>query len=411
MKNEPGVSPDSHESIARDIGAVTRISAVPSILQMICDETGMGFAAVARVTDATWTACAVLDNVDFGLKPGGQLELKTTLCFESRALNAPIVIDQFSQDATYRGHHTGQIYGLESYISIPIVLPNGSYFGNLCAIDSRPAKVSEPRIVRMFEVFAQLIGMQLDNELRLWSADAMLRKEKETAGLREQFIAVLCHDLRNPLSTVNATAEWLVRRPSEPEVVAAGQRLRRTVSRMTGLIGDMMDFARGQFGAGIAMSIETVELLDTHLFAVVDELIVANPTRVIVSDISVAPSVQVDLRRMQQLLSNLLGNALTHGAQDQPIRVDVSHVQDILSISVTNGGNPIPEHLLPRLFEPYWRSPGSQLGGGLGLGLFICHQIAIAHGGTLEVRSSLEGGTTFCARLPAMQTVVKAQVD
>src|ERR1700757_1739630 len=152
MPNLP-VSLDSQESLARDLGAVARISAVPSILRMICDETGMGFAAVARVTDTSWTACAVQDNVGFGLKPGGQLELQTTLCFESRAARAPIIIDKFSEDPTYRGHHTPAIYGLESYISVPIILPNGEYFGNLCAIDARPAQVSEPRIVRMFEVF------------------------------------------------------------------------------------------------------------------------------------------------------------------------------------------------------------------------------------------------------------------
>src|SRR5471030_157656 len=94
---------ETSESLARDIGVITRIGAVPAMLQMICDETGMGFAAVARVTDTTWTACAVQDNIGFGLKPGGQLELHTTLCFESRAARAPIIIDHFAEDATYKG--------------------------------------------------------------------------------------------------------------------------------------------------------------------------------------------------------------------------------------------------------------------------------------------------------------------
>src|ERR1700761_223482 len=133
MPNLP-IPADSQESLARDLGAVARISAVPSILRMICDETGMGFAAVARVTDTSWTACAVQDNVGFGLKPGGQLELKTTLCYESRAARAAIIIDHFAEDATYKGHHTSTIYKLESYISVPIVTPSGEYFGNLCAI-------------------------------------------------------------------------------------------------------------------------------------------------------------------------------------------------------------------------------------------------------------------------------------
>lgn len=251
MMEELPASPDSRESLARHIGAVARIGAVPSILQMICDETGMGFAAIVRVTHATSTACAVLDNVNFGLKPGGQLELQTTLCFESRAARAPIVVDRFSEVATYRSHHTPAIYGLESYISVPIVLPNGDYFGNLCAIDARPARVSEPCVVRLFEVFANLIGMQLENERRQWSTETMLNEERATAALREQFIAVLGHDLRNPLSAVNATAELLIRRESEPELVTAEQRLRWTAIRMAALINDVMDFTRGRLGGGI----------------------------------------------------------------------------------------------------------------------------------------------------------------
>jgi len=77
-------SSDDPDAIARDIAAISRIEAVPSLLQVLCDTTGMGFAAVARVTGGTWTACAVRDTVSFGLKPGGQLPLETTLCTEVR---------------------------------------------------------------------------------------------------------------------------------------------------------------------------------------------------------------------------------------------------------------------------------------------------------------------------------------
>ena len=124
-----------------------RISAVPSLLRLICQNTGMGFAAVARVTDGTWTACAVQDDIEFGLVPGGQLDVHTTLCSEARAARQPVVIDHASQDPVYRDHHTPRLYNIESYISVPIVLPNGDYFGNLCAIDPRPRVVSDPRTV------------------------------------------------------------------------------------------------------------------------------------------------------------------------------------------------------------------------------------------------------------------------
>ena len=100
---------DSPESIAHDVAAVGRISAVPSILKIVCSNTGMRFAAVARVTDGTWTACAVEDHIAFGLLPGGQLDVHTTLCKEARAARQPVVFDHASEDARYRDHHTPRI--------------------------------------------------------------------------------------------------------------------------------------------------------------------------------------------------------------------------------------------------------------------------------------------------------------
>ncbi|MFM0140095.1 GAF domain-containing sensor histidine kinase [Caballeronia grimmiae] len=370
------------------------------MLKMICDETGMGFAAVARVTDESWTACAVQDNVGFGLKPGGQLELQTTLCFESRAARAPIVIDDFARDTSYRDHHTPAIYNLRSYISVPIVTSSGCYFGNLCAIDPNPARVSEARVVRMFEVFATLIAMQIESEQRQWTTEAQLTSERETATLREQFIAVLGHDLRNPLSAVNATAEYLALRSDDTKLVSAGMRLKRTVARMSQLIDDVMDFARGRLGSGIAVSIEPIDDIDERLRAVVDELKIANASREVVTEFSLSARVHCDAARIQQLLSNLLGNALTHGADNQAVVVRTVVEGTEAVISVSNGGEPIPSHMLPKVFEPYWRPPSSSPGGGLGLGLYICKQIVEAHGGTVAVCSSASEGTCFTARLP-----------
>ena len=115
-------SPASISTLDRDIDAVGRIDAVPSILNVLCQMTGMGFAAVARVTQDSWTACAVQDLIGFGLLPGGQLDVNTTLCKEVRESHRSIAIDHASQDPVYRHHHTPRIYSIESYISVPIVL-------------------------------------------------------------------------------------------------------------------------------------------------------------------------------------------------------------------------------------------------------------------------------------------------
>lgn len=401
---------DSKESIDRDIAVVGQISAVPSMLRIICENTGMGFAAVARVTDGTWTACAVQDNIQFGLLPGGQLDVHTTLCKESRAARRPVVIDHASQDETYKNHHTPRLYGIESYVSVPIVLPGGDYFGNLCAIDPRPASVSDDRTLGMFTSFAALIAQQLESEEQIRVkenlrrvAESALCDERATAELREQFIAVLGHDLRNPLAAVNATAELLSRR-TEADIVHIGRRLRASSARMSGLIDDVLDFARGRLGAGIAIDMSEAPGLASALRDVVSESREAHPERVLIDHIDIAQTVRCDLGRVQQLLSNLIGNAITYGAIAEPVRVDACVDGTALVVAVANGGAPISPANLDKIFEPFWRPSTSTLGGGLGLGLHICSQIVKAHGGTLQVTSSAEAGTRFVARFPVGQS-------
>jgi signal transduction histidine kinase len=395
---------DSDKDIARDVAAVARIGAVPSMLRVICKNTGLGFAAVARVTEGTWTACAVQDNIEFGLVAGGQLDVHTTLCSESRARRVPIVVDHASTDPVYRNHHTPRIYNIESYISVPIILPNGEYFGNLCAIDPRPAVVSDTRTLTMFTLFAELIALQLDSERERSATEAALLDERATAELREQFIAVLGHDLRNPLAAVGATAELLTRR-EDPGLVSLGMRLRTTTKRMSRLIDDVLDFARGRLGGGLGVTLAPANDMTDVLADIVAELRTAYPGRVVLEHIEVYRSIDCDRGRVQQLLSNLLANALHHGAPDQPVIVDVRVAEDELVIAVSNLGYPIGLADLEKVFEPYWRPATSQPGGGLGLGLYICSQIVKAHGGVLSVSSSAESGTCFVARIPAGSAV------
>lgn len=391
---------ESGEAIGSDVAAIARLSAVPALLRVVCQITGMGFAAVARVTNNSWTACAVQDDIEFGLKPGGQLDVQTTLCIESRAARAPVVIDHASQDPVYCNHHTPRLYKIESYISVPIVLQNGEYFGNLCAIDPRPARVSDPKIVGMFTLFAELISLQLESESKRSAAESALLTERATAELREQFIAVLGHDLRNPLMAVSATAEVLQMKATSPELTVMARRLLSATRRMSRLIEDVMDFARGRLGSGIGLAREWESDLAGALRDVIAELRDANPGRAIVEDIRIGTPVSCDRGRVQQLLSNLLGNALSHGAQQRPILVEARVEEGALLLSVANEGPPIAPENLGKVFQPYWRPASSKPGGGLGLGLYICCEIARAHGGIISVTSTAQEGTRFVARLP-----------
>ncbi|RYE42998.1 MAG: GAF domain-containing sensor histidine kinase [Hyphomicrobiales bacterium] len=396
---------DDPADIARDVALVGRIQVVPSLLKIICQNTGMRFAAVARVTEGTWTACAVQDDIAFGLLPGGQLQVETTLCREARSARAPVAFDHASTDPVYSMHHTPRTYGIESYVSVPIIHPDGSYFGNLCAIDPSPHNVSNAQTLAMFKLFAEVIALQLTTEDRLQASYSDLSAERATSELREQFIAVLGHDLRNPLAAVAGTAELLRRRTAEPDLVKIGDRLRSTARRMSGLIDDVLDFARGRMGSGIGTDMSGIADPDSMLRDVVSELREAHPERVIRDEgIAIGTAVRGDRVRLQQLLSNFLGNAMAHGAADEPVVVEARIHQGDLHISVHNGGQPLCPEDLAKVFQPYWRPLSSKPGGGLGLGLYICQQIVQAHGGTLEVRSSLESGTVFTAKLPIVHT-------
>ena len=400
LPRQPQIVSDSAEEIARDVAALNRLQAVPTLLEVLCESTGMRFAAVARVTENTWTACVVKDEISFGITAGGQLDLESTLCIESKRSNAPIVIEQASTDPRYCDHPTPKLYKIESYVSVPIVLPNGRYFGNLCAIDPAPAKVADPKILKMFTRFAALIGMLLDSEMARQADQSALRGAHADNEVREQFIAILGHDLRNPLQAIYSAGVLLEKKISDPALQGVASRIRVSVKRMSCLINDLLDFARARLGEGMGVRVEEVEDIDAGLNAVVREFQDGQPERQILANISVTRKVRCDLGRVQQVASNLIGNALKHGAPEGTVKVSAQAEESDLVLNVWNAGEPISPENLDKICEPFWRHSSTGNREGLGLGLYICSEIVRAHGGTLSVTSTQESGTSFTARLP-----------
>jgi signal transduction histidine kinase len=386
------------DDFAADIAAIGEIAAVPTILDVICRTTGMGFAAIARVTEDRWVACRVRDDIAFGLKPGDELQVETTICHEIRQSGTPVVIDHVATDDVYCGHPTPAQYGFQSYVSMPIVLPDGTFFGTLCAIDPRPARVNTPEIVGMFRLFAELIAFHLDAIERLASSEADLRTERRHTELREQFIAVLGHDLRNPLLAIDASAALLAQAQLEPKALKMVGLIQRSVDRMSGLIDDVLDFARGRLGGGLNVSADD-SLLAPALEQVVAELRAGAPDRVIDARFALDEPVHCDQGRIAQLFSNLLGNALTYGRADAPVRAQAATGDGQFELSVANSGDPIPPVAMERLFQPFVRGEARTSRQGLGLGLYIAAAIARAHGGTLSVTSTA-GETRFTFRMP-----------
>jgi signal transduction histidine kinase len=393
-------------TLADDLAAIARIDAVPKILEVVCRSTGMGFAAVARVTEDRWVACAVRDQIAFGLEPGGELQVKTTICDQVRESGKDVVIDHVAEDEDFCGHPTPKMYGFQSYISVPIRRPDGRFFGTLCAIDPRPARLKTPETVGMFKLFADLIGLHLDAQERLTLSETALLNERQTAELREQFIAVLGHDLRNPLASIDAGAQLLLKMPVGEKAAHVAALMHRSAARMAALIDNVLDFARGRLGGGIAVTRVADPGLENALRQVIAELQSAWPDRAIKSKLALSRPVACDSARIAQLFSNLLANALMHGDPAAPVRVTARSDDRGFELSVANFGEPIPPDTLARLFQPYARASARPYQQGLGLGLYIASEIARAHDGTLEVASTPEE-TRFTLRMPTGSTVIR----
>jgi len=389
------------QTAAADIATIGRISAVPAILQVIRELTGLRFAAVARVTEDSWTACAVLDQLDFGLQVGGELDVVTTLCHEIRAAHTSVVIDKASEDPLYRDHHTPRLYKFESYISVPVFRTDGRFFGTICALDPNPAQLKSSSIQSTMESFARMLALQIEAEENAQRTETALLQERETAELREQFIAVLGHDLRNPLFAISAGAEMLLRKHPDPAIEVRIRNILGSAQRATRLVDDVLDFARGRLGKGIPVDIQPCADLTEAVQQVVTEIRNVHPQRTIRASIGDLQGLPCDRARIAQLLSNLLANAVAHGDPEGDIEVIAQVEHGALMLGVKNQGH-IPEAILPHLFQPYSRPTGSTPQAGLGLGLYIASQIAQSHGGHLHVASTAQSGTLFTFSLPTL---------
>ncbi|GGI24565.1 GAF domain-containing sensor histidine kinase [Pedobacter mendelii] len=386
-------------NIKADIEAISNIPAVANILQVICRTTGMGFAAVARVTDDKWVACALLDHINFGLKPGGELKLETTICNEIRQHHNPVVINHVAEDAKFANHHTPLLYGFQSYISVPIRLKSGDYFGTLCAIDPKPNVINTPEILGMFDLFSDLIAFHLDAIEKVSLSDQNLFEERYIAELREHFIGVLGHDLRNPLNAILNSAQLLNHLSKDEKIQKIISIIQRSSHRMNGLIENMLDFASGRFGEGILLNKKENEAIETILVEVVAELEANFPQREINVLFDLQKPVNCDGKRIAQLFSNLLGNALSYGNVNAPINVKAISNDEGFELSVINTGKQISTAAMERLFQPFSRGNEDQNKKGLGLGLFIASEISKAHNGTISV-SSTETETCFTLKIP-----------
>ena len=146
------------DELAADAARFGDDDEIRRILEEVAALTGMGFVAFARVTDRRWVACQVLDQIDFGMSPGEELRISTTICSDIRESGNAVVIDDVSADPRWNSHPAPALYGFKSYVSLPIVLSDGSFYGTLCAIDPHPRKLARGDTVPMLKQFADRVA-------------------------------------------------------------------------------------------------------------------------------------------------------------------------------------------------------------------------------------------------------------
>jgi len=221
-----GPSIDVEEPLGRqnefqaDLDIIASISAVSSILDVVCQMTGMGFAAVARVTEGRWIACATRDEIDFGLSTGDELPVETTICHEIRQIPAPVIIENVSEDELYRAHQTPLMYGFQSYVSFPIHLPDGEFFGTLCAIDPQPRLLKSSQTIATFKLFAELIGQHLDGARKLAQTRRLLEERRDWERQQRVVQREMIHRMKNTLTMVQAVVTQTLRNASSLEDAA-----------------------------------------------------------------------------------------------------------------------------------------------------------------------------------------------
>jgi signal transduction histidine kinase len=236
---------------------------------------------------------------------------------------------------------------------------------------------------------------------RAFKEERTARSRAEQMGkLQEQLLAVVGHDLRTPLASIFMGTDTLLRRGLPADHVFLLSRIRDSASRMSGMIRDLLDFSRVRQGSGIPMSRAASNLAtvcDQALF----ELRQIHPEHRISLDLRGDTAAQIDPARMHQVIANLVSNAVTYGTGSR-VAVTVTDHGPELRLSVHNDGPPIPCEILSELFQPFRRGANQQgeLSRGLGLGLFIVHEIVKAHQGRVEVDSADGRGTTFTVRIP-----------
>ena len=435
--------------IAKDIENISQIPIIANILNVICQSTGMGFSAIARVTEDKWVTCTTRDEIAFGLKPGDELQIKTTICDEIRLHQNHVIIDHVNEDPEFKNHHTPAKYGFQSYISVPIIRKDGRFFGTLCAIDPKPRNLKSSEILAMFKLFSDLISFHLSAIEELHSSSSALSKERELNKINEEkqktftdllekevqirtkqleenynsleklnkelesFAYISSHDLQEPLRKIQ-TFVSIISAKELDNLSEKGkeyfQRIQNSAERMQNLINDLLAYSH--------TSIDNRKFEISDLRMVVDQVtddlkeeIAAKNAKIEIIETCEANFIPFQFR---QLLYNILSNALKFSRTD--IKPVISIKCSIINkptgfgtkekhchIQISDNGIGFEQQYGEKIFELFRSLHPKEEYNGTGIGLAIVKKIVENHKGTITASGKLQEGATFDIYLPVTE--------
>jgi signal transduction histidine kinase len=410
--------------LIKDIEKIQSLEIIPAILELICQTTGMGFSAVARVTDEKWIACAVNDKISFGLAPGGELKLETTICNEIRQHHQPVVIDEVSKDVLFSGHHTPKMYGFQSYISIPITLKDGTFFGTLCAIDPKPRSLKSSNMVTMFNLYADLISFHLQSQERIATKNTLLQitesKLKDSMDDIRQYAYVSRHSLQEPLRKLQIFSELITRDKSLP----ADHKVKNLAAKVNVLAADFSDMMQHLFVFSETLSnTDGFQMVDLNVLlqSVLTKLAPKISTKKAIVDVGLLHTIYGISSQLSLAFYYIIDNALNFSRPNIAPVIKI-HATDIdgkalealgykavytsyCKVSFEDNGIGINNAYLEQIFDLFSRLNTKEEFPGLGMGLSQTKKVMRNHDGLIVAQSVPDSGSVFSLIFPVNKQI------
>ncbi|WP_267407567.1 GAF domain-containing protein [Pseudomonas sp. GM_Psu_2] len=384
--------PSQPSSTVESVELLTSLDSVAALLRVVCDISGLGVATVAEVTEQRWIACAVEDRIAFGLQPGAELDLESTLCNHVRSSHDAVIISDVTQNPTYCDHPAPGLYGWKSYLSVPVFRPNGTFFGTLCAFDPQPAPRLEQRpVIDTLDGFARLLGELLAREEQRREASPGARGDRDLTPLREQLLVLLEEDLQRPLQALakEASAD-----------AAQAQRLQAEAQRLAERSAAAADFVRVRLGHGLPLKLTLVEGVNERLTNLLATLQARFPDQTLGSELPELPAaVRLDLPRLLQAMGALLEWVASRNPAGGTLLLRGELDERCYRLAVESRTAVVDPGSLSQVFQPALTEATPEQPARLELSLYLAQEVARGHGGSLVARQE-NGRLRFILTLP-----------